>query len=157
MVSASAPSPLDRAALLAVGLALLGFGWSLGLDTDSTIVTDASRSAAGRRSRGRSASASRSPVPRLASGFIMGASSYALLAVIGGLLGLMLLPIVLRVRGLTYRRTIRTGVPFPMFRAIHVMCALLIRTHPCERADPKGSSRPFPARPWIATRPSPLP
>lgn len=96
----SAAAPADSMGLLTLGLALLGFGWSLGLAAGSTMVTSAAPLSRRARIQGQVdvGIAIAGASGGLASGFVMGASSYAVLAVSGGLLGLMLLPIVLRVR-----------------------------------------------------------
>ncbi len=96
----AAAAPTSSTPLLALSLALLGFGWSLGLAAGSTMVTDASPLSRRARIQGQVdvSVAIAGATGGLASGFIMGTSSYAVLSVVGGLLGLMLLPIVLRVR-----------------------------------------------------------
>ena len=50
-----------------------------------------------------------------------------------------------------------TGTPGWTLRASHAASRLSTRMQPCEAAEPSGSSRLAPPRPWSATRPGPPP
>ncbi len=99
----SAAAPPESTITLAVGLALLGFGWSLGLAAGTAMVTDAAPLE--RRARVQGAVdvsiALAGATGGLASGFVVASSSYPTLAVAGGVLGLLLLPLVTRIRPAT--------------------------------------------------------
>ncbi len=91
-------APADSTVLLAVGLALLGFGWSLGLAAGTAMVTDAAP--LDRRAQIQGAVdvsvAVAGATGGLASGYVVASFGYTALSLTGGVLGLLLLPIVVR-------------------------------------------------------------
>jgi MFS family permease len=91
-------APADSTALLAVGLALLGFGWSLGLAAGTAMVTDAVPLEGRARTQGMVdvSVAVAGATGGLASGYMVATTSYTALSLAGGVLGLLLLPIVVR-------------------------------------------------------------
>lgn len=95
VVAATAPD--DSVFVLAIALALLGLGWSLGLVAGTAMVTDA----AGLRDRARTQGtvdlcvALSGATGGMASGFVVDAMSYATLAFIGGGLALLVIPLLL--------------------------------------------------------------
>jgi MFS family permease len=93
----AALAPPDSVFLLALALALLGLGWNLGLVGGTALVADATTS--GNRARTQGAVdltiALAGATGGLVSGSVVAASSYALLAVAGGILGLLILPAAL--------------------------------------------------------------
>jgi MFS family permease len=93
----AALAPEDSVALLAVGLALLGLGWSFGLISGTAMVTDAVPLAERARLQGTVDLfiALAGATGGLGSGFIVAAGSYTALALGGGALALVLIPIVL--------------------------------------------------------------
>lgn len=97
----SAAAPPESTITLAVGLALLGFGWSLGLAAGTAMVTDAAP--LDRRARTQGAVdvsiAIAGATGGLASGYMVASTSYPTLATVGGVLGLLLLPLVTRIGG----------------------------------------------------------
>jgi MFS family permease len=96
----AATAPEDSVALLAVALGLLGVGWSLGLVAGSTMITDATPLArrAGAQGRVDVGVALAGAVGGISSGVVVQASSYATLAVVGGVLALALLPLLVAAR-----------------------------------------------------------
>lgn len=89
-------APADSTAVLALGLALLGFGWSLGISAGSAMATDASP--LDRRARVQGSVdvclALAGATGGLASGYMMAFTSYAALSLAGGVLGLLLVPLI---------------------------------------------------------------
>ena len=94
----AAAAPEDSVALLAFALALLGLGWNLGLVGGTTLVTNAASLDHRARTQGRVdlAVALAGATGGLSSGLIVASTSYATLAVAGGLLALAILPATLR-------------------------------------------------------------
>lgn len=103
-VAALAPS--DSLELLVVALALLGLGWNFGLISGTALVVDATAPAHRAKTQGSIdvlialAGAGASAL----SGLLLAASSYAAVAVVGGLLSLLLVPVVIWARRATARR-----------------------------------------------------
>lgn len=95
----AAVAPPESTAMLALGLALLGFGWSLGLAAGTSMVTDAVP--LDRRARTQGAVdvsiAIAGATGGLASGYVVASTSYPTLATVGGVLGLLLLPLMTRI------------------------------------------------------------
>jgi len=90
-------APASSFFLLGVTLTLLGLGWSFGLIAGSTAVTQNTsleRRASTQGSVDMSVSLA-GAAGGLGSGFIMASSSYAMLGLVGGLLGLAILPLTL--------------------------------------------------------------
>ncbi|WP_402467689.1 MFS transporter [Isoptericola aurantiacus] len=92
----SAFVPPSSVAGLAVGLGLLGLGWSLGLVSGTALLTTSVPLATRARTQGGVdlAVALAGAAGGLGSGFVVAASSYAALALGGGLLALLVLPVV---------------------------------------------------------------
>jgi MFS family permease len=92
----SAVVPPSSVAGLAVGLGLLGLGWSLGLVSGTTLLTSSVPLATRARTQGSVdlAVALAGAAGGLGSGFVVASSSYATLALGGGLLALAVLPVV---------------------------------------------------------------
>ncbi|MCM0619275.1 MFS transporter [Nocardioides bruguierae] len=94
LVAALAPG--DSLALLVLALVLLGLGWNLGLISGTALVVDATTPA----NRGRTQGSIDVLVALsgagggLASGLVMGAAGYAVLALAAGLLSLALVPVL---------------------------------------------------------------
>ncbi|MCL8024872.1 MFS transporter [Nocardioides bruguierae] len=94
LVAALAPG--DSLALLVLALVLLGLGWNLGLISGTALVVDATTPA----NRGRTQGSIDVLVALsgagggLASGVVMGAAGYAVLALAAGLLSLALVPVL---------------------------------------------------------------
>ncbi|MGW2156855.1 MFS transporter [Nonomuraea sp. NPDC001699] len=94
LVAAGAPD--DSVAAYAVALALLGLGWNLGLVAGTAIITDAVPPATRARTQGLvdvSISVS-GAVGGLVSGLVVAVAGYPLLAVGGGVLALVVVPVV---------------------------------------------------------------
>ncbi len=89
-------APATSVLALAVGLGLLGLGWSLGLVSGTAMLTAAVPLAQRARTQGSVdlAVALAGAAGGLGSGFVVASSSYAMLALGGGLLGLAVLPAV---------------------------------------------------------------
>ncbi|WP_274363932.1 MFS transporter [Paenibacillus thermotolerans] len=93
----AAAAPADSLFMLIVALALLGLGWNLGLISGTAIIVDASAPAARAKTQGTIdvfvavAGASGGAL----SGMVAANSSYAGLSVAGGLLSLLLIPVVI--------------------------------------------------------------
>lgn len=98
IVSAAAPD--DSVAVLAVGLVLLGLGWSLGLVAGTAMVTDATPLARRARTQGGVdlGIALAGATGGISSGFVVAAASYPVLALAGGALALALIPLLLVAR-----------------------------------------------------------
>lgn len=94
----AAVAPTGTVALLAVALGLLGLGWNLGLIGGTALVTDAAPPRTSARTQGSVdlAVSLAGAASGLSSGLIVASTSYALLAVAGGLLALLMLPLLLR-------------------------------------------------------------
>ncbi|TDD24511.1 MFS transporter [Nonomuraea diastatica] len=94
IVAANAPG--DSVALFAVALALLGLGWNLGLVAGTTIVTDAVPLATRARTQGLVdvSIAIAGATGGMASGLVVAASGFPLLAIGGGILALAIVPAV---------------------------------------------------------------
>ncbi|MGP3920593.1 MFS transporter [Nonomuraea sp. 10N515B] len=94
IVAATAPG--DSVALLALALALLGLGWNFGLTSGTAIITDAVPLATRAKTQGMVdvAISIAGATGGLASGLIVAATGYPLLAVAGGLLALAILPAI---------------------------------------------------------------
>jgi MFS family permease len=95
-----AVAPPSSVTSLAVALALLGLGWNLGLLAGTTMVAAATDPAGRAVVQGRldAAVALAGATGGLSSGMVMSATSYATLAIGGGVLALALLPVVAGVR-----------------------------------------------------------
>ena len=93
----AAIAPGDSVFLLAFALALLGLGWNLGLVGGTALVTDATATASRARTQGAVdlTIARAGAAGGIVSGSIVAATSYPLLAVAGGILGLLILPAAL--------------------------------------------------------------
>jgi MFS family permease len=103
-VAALAPS--DSLGLLIVALTLLGLGWNFGLIAGTALVVDATSPTHRAKTQGSidvlialsGAGAS------ALSGLLLAATSYATVAIVGGLLSLLLVPVVVWARRATQRR-----------------------------------------------------
>lgn len=89
-------APVDSVATLVLALVLLGVGWNLGLVSGTTLVTDAVPLATRARTQGvvDLGIALAGAGGGLSSGLIFAATSYATLSLAGGLLALLIIPIV---------------------------------------------------------------
>lgn len=94
----AATAPVDSIAVLAVALGLLGLGWNLGLISGTTLVTDGTPLASRARTQGSVdlAVALAGSGGGILSGVVVNATSYTALSLAGGLLALMLVPLMLR-------------------------------------------------------------
>lgn len=92
----AAASPADSVALLALALALLGLGWNLGLVSGTAIITDTVPLATRAKTQGLVdvSIAIAGATGGLASGIVVAAASYPILALTGGVLALALLPAI---------------------------------------------------------------
>jgi MFS family permease len=92
----SALVPPSSVAGLAVGLGLLGLGWSLGLVSGTALLTTSVPLASRARTQGSVdlAVALAGAAGGLGSGFVVAGSSFAVLALGGGLLALLVLPVI---------------------------------------------------------------
>jgi MFS family permease len=88
-------APVDSVAVLVFALVLLGLGWNLGLVSGTTLVTDAAPLATRARTQGLVdlGIALAGAAAGLSSGLIFAVTSYATLALAGGLLALVIIPI----------------------------------------------------------------
>jgi MFS family permease len=102
----AASAPVDSVAILVLALVLLGLGWNLGLVSGTTLVTDAVPLATRARTQGvvDLGIALAGAGGGLSSGLIVTASSYATLTLIGGFLGLLIIPIAAAVRAVPARQ-----------------------------------------------------
>lgn len=91
----AATAPGDSAALLALALALLGLGWNFGLVTGTAIITDTVPIATRARTQGTVdvAVAIAGATGGMASGVVVAATGYPVLALACGVLSLLLLPV----------------------------------------------------------------
>lgn len=96
----AAVSPPDSLALLIVALALLGLGWNLGLISGTALVVDSTTLETRARTQGTVdvLVALSGATGGALSGLVVATSSYAVLALSGGVLSLVLLPVVLWAR-----------------------------------------------------------
>jgi MFS family permease len=94
-------APVDSIATLVLALVLLGLGWNLGLVSGTTLVTDAVPLATRARTQGvvDLGIALAGATAGLSSGLIFATTSYAALALAGGLLALVIIPIAILARG----------------------------------------------------------
>ena len=94
-------APVDSVATLVLALVLLGLGWNLGLVSGTTVVTDAVPLATRARTQGvvDLGIALAGAAGGLSSGLIFAAAGYATLALAGGLLALVIIPIAIIARG----------------------------------------------------------
>ncbi|MER6138761.1 MFS transporter [Streptomyces sparsogenes] len=92
----AAAAPADSVALLALALALLGLGWNLGLVSGTAMITDAVPPATRARTQGMVdvSIAIAGATGGLASGLVVSAAGYPVLAVTGGVLSLAVLPAI---------------------------------------------------------------
>jgi len=92
----AATAPGDSIALLALALTLLGLGWNFGLVSGTAIVTDAVPLATRAKTQGAIdvSIAIAGATGGLASGVVVGAAGYPVLALAGGVLSLALLPVI---------------------------------------------------------------
>ncbi|GLY89659.1 MFS transporter [Actinoallomurus iriomotensis] len=90
----AANTPGDSVAPLAVALALLGLGWNFGIVTGTAIITDAVPLATRARTQGLVdvAIAIAGATGGMASGLVVAAAGYPLLAIGGGILALAIVP-----------------------------------------------------------------
>ena len=102
----AALAPVDSVAILILALVLLGLGWNLGLVSGTTLVTDAVPLATRARTQGvvDLGIALAGAGGGLSSGLIVTASSYATLTLVGGILGLLIIPIAAAVRAVPTRQ-----------------------------------------------------
>ncbi|MFG2290214.1 MFS transporter [Streptomyces sp. NPDC048595] len=92
----AATAPGDSVALLALALALLGLGWNFGLVSGTAIITDTVPLATRAKTQGMVdvSIALAGATGGMASGLIVAATSYPVLALAGGVLALAVLPAV---------------------------------------------------------------
>ena len=92
----AAAAPADSVALLALALALLGLGWNLGLVSGTAMITDAVPLATRAKTQGMVdvSIAIAGATGGLASGLVVSAAGYPLLALTGGILAVALLPAI---------------------------------------------------------------
>ncbi|MFI2431314.1 MFS transporter [Streptomyces sp. NPDC018693] len=92
----AATAPGDSVALLALALALLGLGWNFGLVSGTAIITDAVPLATRAKTQGMVdvSIAIAGATGGLASGAVVAAASYPVLALTGGILALAVLPAI---------------------------------------------------------------
>jgi MFS family permease len=96
----AATGPAHSVAVLAVALGLLGVGWNLGLVAGTAMVTDAAPLATRAKTQGNVdlVVSLAGAAGGMSSGVVVAATSYAVLSVAGGLLGLALLPLLIAAR-----------------------------------------------------------
>jgi MFS family permease len=99
-------APVDSVTMLVVALVLLGLGWNLGLVSGTTLVTDAVPLATRARTQGTVdlGIALAGAGGGLSSGLIITATSYATLALLGGVLALLIIPIAAMARAVPSRQ-----------------------------------------------------
>jgi MFS family permease len=92
----AALAPVESVPVLALALALLGFGWSLGLVAGTAMLADAVPLAARARTQGSVdlTIALAGASGGMASGFVVASTSYAALSLVGGVLALAIVPLV---------------------------------------------------------------
>lgn len=98
IIAASAPG--DSVASLAVALALLGLGWNFGLIAGTAIITDNAPLATRAKTQGLVdvAIAIAGATGGMASGLVVAVADYPLLAIGGGLLSLVIVPVIIAAR-----------------------------------------------------------
>jgi MFS family permease len=89
-------APADSVALLALALGLLGLGWNLGLVAGTAIITDTVPPATRAKTQGMVdvSIAIAGATGGLASGLVVAAAGYPVLALTGGILALAVLPAI---------------------------------------------------------------
>jgi len=94
----AATAPTGSVAVLALALGLLGLGWNLGLIGGTAMVTDSTPLVSRARTQGAVdvAVALAGAAGGLSSGVIVTTASYSSLSILGGLLALLILPVILR-------------------------------------------------------------
>lgn len=94
----AATAPASSIAVLTLALGLLGLGWNLGLISGTTLVTDGTPLASRARTQGSVdlAVALAGSGAGILSGIMVDATSFPALSVAGGLLALLLIPLMLR-------------------------------------------------------------
>lgn len=92
----AALAPVESVPVLALALALLGFGWSLGLVAGTAMLADAVPLAARARTQGSVdlTIALAGASGGMASGFVVASTSYAALSMVSGVLALAIVPLV---------------------------------------------------------------
>lgn len=92
----AATGPVGSLAVVAVALALLGLGWSLGLVSGTAMLTEALPPASRATTQGSVdlAIALAGATGAMASGFVVAATSYGTLSLAGGLLALAIVPLI---------------------------------------------------------------
>ncbi|MED4116312.1 MFS transporter [Priestia megaterium] len=109
LVAAMAPS--DSMGLLVLALSLLGLGWNLGLISGTAQIVDATEPSTRAKTQGTIdvlialAGASGGAL----SGMVVAHSSYAILSLSGGILSLILIPVVIWARGSKKERTLKVN------------------------------------------------
>lgn len=90
----AAAAPADSVSALAIALALLGLGWNFGLISGTAIITDSVPIATRARTQGTVdlTIAIAGAGGGLTSGMVVGAASYAWLAILGGAISLLIVP-----------------------------------------------------------------
>ncbi|YCA46404.1 MFS transporter (plasmid) [Bacillus sp. JZ8] len=112
LVAAMAPS--DSMVLLVVALSLLGLGWNLGLISGTAQIVDATEPSTRAKTQGTIdvlialAGASGGAL----SGMVVAHSSYAILSLSGGILSLLLIPVIIWARGGTKENKIKVDQGF---------------------------------------------
>ena len=93
----AAAAPADSMVLLTIALALLGFGWSLGLVAGTAMVTDAAPLVTRARTQGSVdlKVALAGAAGGLGSGFVVAGAGFAVLGLVGGAIALTLIPLLL--------------------------------------------------------------
>ncbi len=96
----AALAPADSVALLALALILLGLGWNFGLIGGTALLTDAVPLERRAKTQGSVdvAISLAGAGGGLGSGFVVAASSFAALSIVGGVIGLAILPLLLATR-----------------------------------------------------------
>ena len=87
--------------LLIIDLSLLGLGWNFGLISGTALIVDSTESSTRARTQGTVdvLIALSGAVGGALSGMIVSGSSYSTLSVVGGILSLLLIPVVIWSRG----------------------------------------------------------
>ena len=96
----AALAPAESVAMLGLALILLGLGWNLGVIGATALLTDAVPLERRAKTQGAAdvALALSGAAGGLGSGIVVAGSSFAVLSVTGGLVGLAILPLLLAVR-----------------------------------------------------------
>lgn len=92
----AAAAPADSMVLLSIALVLLGLGWNFGLIAGTALITDSAPLATRATTQGRAdlLIALAGSAGGLSSGFIVAGTSYATLALIGGAMSLLMIPLL---------------------------------------------------------------